>query len=38
MVTRLTADMGGVAAYAVDAANAGRLWDESLRLLATRRG
>jgi len=32
-VTQRTEDMGGVAPYALDRANAERLWDESLRLL-----
>jgi NAD(P)-dependent dehydrogenase (short-subunit alcohol dehydrogenase family) len=32
-VSRRTADMSGVAPYALDPGNAGRLWEESLRLL-----
>jgi len=32
-VARRTADMSGVAPYALDLGNAGRLWEESLRLL-----
>ena len=32
-VARRTADMSGVAPYALDPGNAGRLWEESLRLL-----
>jgi hypothetical protein len=33
VVTRRTADYTGVAWYAVDQANAGRLWDTALDLL-----
>ena len=33
-VTRRTDDMSGVAPYALDATNADRLWEESLRLIA----
>jgi hypothetical protein len=34
IVTHRTGDMSGVAPYALDLGNAGRLWEESLRLLA----
>lgn len=33
IVTERTSDMSGVAPYALDAANAARLWEESLRML-----
>ncbi len=33
-VAQRTTDMSGVAPYALDPANADRLWEESLRLLA----
>jgi hypothetical protein len=33
VVTERTGDMSGVAPYALDAANAERLWEESLRML-----